>query len=153
MSEADRVEFERRLVEREVEVQRTARKLDKLAKPRRRPPATIVLRSETERQFQERVKKLARFWGWCGFHISFSQGAVTGVHLVGLGDDHYDSNGFPDWIFVRDRVIFRELKAVGRYEQPEQKRWRKKLEAAGCDVAVWRPGDEELIVSTFRGVT
>lgn len=153
MSEADRVEFERRLVERELEVQRTSRKLDKLAKPRRRPPAQIVLRTETEKQFQERVRKLARFWGWCGFHQSFSQGAVTGVHLVGLGDDHYDSNGFPDWVFVRDRVLFRELKKVGAYLTPDQKRWHAKLAGAGCDVAVWRPGDEETIVATFRGVT
>lgn len=121
--------------------------------PRRRPPATIVLRTETERQFQERVKKLARFWGWCGFHISFSQGAVTGVHLLGLGDDHYDSNGFPDWIFVRDRILYRELKAKGRYETPEQRRWRAKLIAAGADYDVWRPGDEDKVVAAFSGVT
>jgi hypothetical protein len=120
-------------------------------KPRRRPPATVVLRTQTERQFQETVKKLARFWGWCGFHVSFSQGVVTGVHLLGLGDDHYDSNGFPDWIFVRDRVLFRELKAKRGYETIEQKRWRRKLAAAGADYDVWRPGDEEKVIATFSG--
>jgi hypothetical protein len=120
-------------------------------KPRRRPPATIVLRTQTEKQFQETVKKLARFWGWCGFHISFSHGAVSGVHLLGLGDDHYDSNGFPDWVFVRDRILFRELKTQRGTVSSDQKRWRRKLEAAGADYEVWRPGDEEKVADTFSG--
>ena len=122
-------------------------------KTRRRPPATIVLRSESERQFQERVKKLAHFWGWCGFHISFSKGAVTGIHALGLGDSHYDSNGFPDWLFWKANrgMLFRELKAYGSYLRPEQRETHARMIAAGLDVATWRPGDEELVIATFRG--
>lgn len=115
----------------------------------------VVLRSATERQFQAWVTKVAHLYGWCGFHISFSQGAVTGVHTLGLGDDHYDSNGFPDWVFWKpDRgVLFRELKSHGRYLTPEQRTVHARMKAAGMDVDVWKPGMEELIVTTFRGVT
>lgn len=125
------------------------------ARPPRHPPAKVVLRTQDEKHFQESVKKLARMYGACGFHISYSQGAVTGVHTLGLGDSHYDSNGFPDWVFVtRDgRLLFRELKAVGKYLTPEQKRWHALLTFAGQDVGVWKPGDEEAVVATFRGVT
>ena len=122
------------------------------SKPRRRPPAVITLHAPDERRFQTWVTKTARFWGWCGFHISFSKGAVTGVHMLGLGDGHYDSNGFPDWIFVRERVLYRELKKKGSYLTQEQKGWHARLAAAGADVGVWKPGDEPLIVTTFRGV-
>jgi hypothetical protein len=123
--------------------------------PRRRPPATIVLKTESEKSFQEKVKKIAHLYGWCGFHIHFSQGAVTGVHTLGLGDDHYDSNGFPDWVFWHaDRgVIFRELKAYRGYLSAEQRATHERMRAAGLDVDVWKPGDEQKVIKTFRGVT
>ena len=120
----------------------------------RRPPPKIVLKSQDEKTFEAHVKRLARFYGYCGFHISFSHGAVTGVHTLGLGDDHYDSNGFPDWIFVgHGKVLFRELKAVGKYLTQDQKRWHRTLTLAGQDVSVWRPTDEDLIIDTFKAVT
>jgi hypothetical protein len=119
----------------------------------RRPPARIVLRSKDEEALEAFVKKVAHLYGWCGFHISFSHGAVTGVHAFGLGDDHYDSDGWPDWVFVRDRVIYRELKGVGKYPRPDQRRWIAKLQAAGADAKVWKPTDQEEILATFRGVT
>lgn len=113
----------------------------------------MTLRTVDERHFQETVKKLAHFYGWHGFHNSFSHGAVTGVHTFGMGDDHYDSNGFPDWIFVRgEHLLFRELKTkVGRLSE-DQKRWCRWLTEAGQDYDVWRPGDEEKVVKTFTQV-
>lgn len=120
--------------------------------PPRRPPAKINLRPEKEKDFEAKVKKLAHLYGWHGFHISFSHGAVTGVHTLGLGDDHYDSNGFPDWIFVRgDRIIYRELKGGGRRGlTDEQKLWHAWLKAAGQDVDTWKSGDEQKVIATFR---
>ena len=114
-----------------------------------------MLSTVDERRFQEHVKKLAHLYGVCGWHNSFSHGAVTGVHTLGLGDDHYDSNGFPDWVFVtRDgRLLFRELKAPGKYLTPDQKRWFRLLTEAGQDVDVWRPGDEDKVIAAFGGVT
>ena len=144
MAERDRVVFESRLVAKAGLPQRK----------RRGPPATIKL-GVSETQFQERVKKLARMYGWCGWHNSFSHGAVTGVHTLGLGDDHYDSNGMPDWIFWKPgrNVLFRELKAKGKYPTADQRRCHASLRAAGCDVDVWRPGDEDKVIATFSGVT
>lgn len=122
-------------------------------KPRRRPPAKIVLRTSDEKALENYVRKVAHLYGWCGFHISFSHGAVTGVHMVGQGDNHYDSDGWPDWVFVKDRVIYRELKGLGKYQTPAQKRWMAKLVAAGADCKVWKPTDQDEILATFRGVT
>ena len=120
-------------------------------KPGFRPPAKVVLRSQDERALERFVVGVARLYGWCGFHISFSRGAVTGVHAFGLGDDHYDSDGWPDWAFVKDRLIFRELKGVGKYPTAQQRRWGAKLVAAGQDWKVWKPTDQDEIVATFRG--
>jgi hypothetical protein len=145
VSERERVKFERRLVERV---------LPPTLKRRKGPPATIKL-GVSEKHFQEHVMTLARLYGWHGWHNSFSHGAVTGVHTLGRGDDHYDSNGMPDWIFWKEGRghIFRELKAPGRYPTPDQRRCHVSLRAAGCDVDVWRPGDEAKIIATFSGVT
>jgi hypothetical protein len=117
----------------------------------RKPPSRVVLKSQTEKSFEGFVKRTAHRFGWCGFHISFSHGAVTGVHAFGLGDDHMDSDGWPDWVFVRERVIYRELKAEGKYQTPQQKRWMAKLLAAGQDCKVWKPTDLDEVVATFRG--
>lgn len=121
---------------------------------RRRPPAKIVLRTQDEKALEAFVVKVAHLYGWCGFHVSFSHGAVTGVHTFGYGDDHYDSDGWPDWCFVKgSRIIFRELKGVGKYQTPAQKRWQATLIAAGMDCKVWKPTDQEEILATFNGVT
>lgn len=121
---------------------------------RRRPPPRIVLRGKDEEKLEAFVVKVARLYGWCGFHVSFSHGSVTGVHLIGQGDSHYDSDGWPDWVFVRgSKILFRELKGEGKYQTPQQKRWMAKLVAAGQDCKVWKPRDQDEIVATFRGVT
>jgi hypothetical protein len=120
-------------------------------RPRRKPPARVVLRTQDERALERFVVRVAHFHGWCGFHVSFSHGAVTGVHKIGLGSDHYDSDGWPDWCFVRERVIYRELKGAGKYPTPAQRRWGAKLLAAGADWKVWKPTDEDEILATFRG--
>lgn len=123
----------------------------KTPKAPRRPPAKVVLKPLDERRFQENVKRIARIHGACGFHVSFSQGAVTGIHTIGLGDGHYDSNGFPDWVFVTHdgRLLFRELKSSKGQLTFDQKRWHRLLAFAGQDVDVWRPGDEMRVAETF----
>ena len=122
------------------------------AAARRRPPPRAVLRGGSEVALERFVIAAARLHGWCGFHVSFSHGSVTGVHQVGLNDGHYDSDGWPDWVFVRgERIIFRELKGLGKYQTPAQKRWEARLRAAGQDCKVWKPTDQEEILATFRG--
>jgi len=120
------------------------------AVPRRKPPVRVVLRSPDEHALEAFVVKVAHLYGWCGFHVSFSHGSVTGVHMLGQGDDHYDSDGWPDWVFVKgERIIFRELKGVGKYATPDQRRWGAMLVAAGQDWKVWKPQDQEEILATF----
>jgi hypothetical protein len=119
-------------------------------RPRRKPPVTVVLRPQDERALEKFVVLTAHLYGWCGFHVSFSKGSVTGVHMLGQGDDHYDSDGWPDWVFVRGRrIIFRELKGTNKYQTAEQKRWQACLLAAGQDCKVWKPADRDEIVATF----
>jgi hypothetical protein len=122
------------------------------AAARRKPPVRVVLRGEDEAKLEAFVVRVAHTYGWCGFHVSFSHGSVTGVHMLGQGDDHYDSDGWPDWVFVRgQRIIFRELKGVGKYADANQRRWGAALVAAGQDWKVWKPSDSEEIVATFSG--
>ena len=119
-----------------------------------KPPPKIVLRAADEKALEQFVRKVAHLYHWHGFHISFSHGAVTGIHMLGLGDDHYDSDGFPDWLFVKGgHVLFRELKGEHKYQTPAQKRWQAWLQAAGLDCKVWKPSDQEEILATFSGVT
>jgi hypothetical protein len=120
--------------------------------PRRKPPVRLQLRGDGEEELERFVARVAHQYGWCGFHVSFSHGAVTGVHMLGQGDDHYDSDGWPDWVFVRgERILFRELKGHGKYATPTQRRWGAVLLAAGQDWKVWKPQDREEIVATFSG--
>jgi len=119
---------------------------------RRKPPLRLQLRGGGEEALEAFVCKVAHLYGWHGFHVSFSHGSVTGVHAVGQGDDHYDSDGWPDWVFVKgERIIFRELKGHAKYQTPAQKRWQAWLVAAGLDCKVWKPADQEEIVATFSG--
>ena len=111
-----------------------------------------MLRGGDETHLEQFVLSAARLYGFCGFHVSFSHGSVTGVHKVGQGDSHYDSDGWPDWVFVKgSKIIFRELKGLHKYQTPAQKRWQAMLVAAGMDCKVWRPTDQEEILETFRG--
>jgi hypothetical protein len=119
---------------------------------RRKPPVRLQLRGGGEAELETFVVRMAHLYGWHGFHVSFSHGSVTGVHMLGQGDDHYDSDGWPDWAFVKgERMIYRELKGTGKYQTPAQRRWQAWLVAAGQDCKVWRPSDQDEIVATFAG--
>jgi len=55
-----------------------------------------------------------------------------------------DGKGYPDLTIVGPAgagVMWRELKADGKYPDADQRVWLQRLDAAGCDVAVWRPRD------------
>jgi hypothetical protein len=53
-----------------------------------------------------------------------------------------DGKGFPDLVIVgAGGVLYRELKADGKYPAPEQRAWIAALTAAGRDAGVWKPRD------------
>jgi hypothetical protein len=91
-------------------------------------------RPESEKAFLARVVKLAKEQGWLCFHV-------------------YDSRrceaGFPDLTFVRERVIYAELKREAGNMTREQKDWFHALKNAGAEVYLWRPSDWSEIVSVL----
>lgn len=52
-----------------------------------------------------------------------------------------DGKGWLDLVIVGRGLLFRELKAAGKYPTPEQRQWIAWLTAAGQDVGVWKPAD------------
>lgn len=101
-----------------------------------------------EAAWQAHVEQLARARGWLVYH------APDNRPVLGRGGKRYVQAvepGFPDLVLVRgDRVLFRELKTETGRVRPEQKKWLAALEAAGCDVAVWRPSDLSEVNATLR---
>lgn len=73
-----------------------------------------------------------------GILVHHSRPALTGKgwRTAIVGD-----KGLPDLILVGARgVLYRELKADKGRVRPEQHDWLTRLEQAGQDAAVWRPG-------------
>jgi hypothetical protein len=52
-----------------------------------------------------------------------------------------DGKGWPDLVLVRDRVIYAELKSKTGRLSADQVEWVRRLERAGQECYVWRPGD------------
>lgn len=106
---------------------------------------------ESEDHFEVRVTRLAYVFGWCGFHVRFSEATTRGLHLL-VRDGHMDGYGWPDWVFVRvrdQRVLFCELKSEQGRQSRHQKHWQQLLQAAGQDFRVWRPSDWGEIVEAL----
>jgi hypothetical protein len=79
-----------------------------------------------EAAWQRTVLDLAKLQGWLCYHTRDSRGSEP---------------GFPDWVLVRDRVIFAELKSDAGKLRPAQRRWIGRLADAGAEAYVWRPRD------------
>ncbi|MBD8019374.1 VRR-NUC domain-containing protein [Brevibacterium gallinarum] len=80
----------------------------------------------SEKQFQNHVVALAHRLGWLVYHTF---------------DSRRSAPGFPDLVMVRDRVIFRELKASNGVVTPAQQTWLRALQVAGIDAGVWKPAN------------
>jgi len=82
----------------------------------------------TERDFQERVERMAGLRGWDFFHVYNSRRSKP---------------GYPDlhlW-HPKHGQLFRELKTMKGRQTPDQLAVEASMRAAGLDVAVWRPAD------------
>lgn len=86
------------------------------------------LRAMSEAEFQRDVVKLARDLGWHHHHERFSIGSPSGL---------------PDLLLWRpgDRLLFAELKRVGREPTARQAAVIESLRAAGQETYVWTPLD------------
>jgi len=105
---------------------------------------------EYEDSFEVKVMRLAKLYGWCGYHVRFSVATTRGIHLL-VRDGHMDGYGWPDWVFVKDGhpPKYRELKTEVGQVSRHQKFWQRKLAAAGADVDVWRPSMLDQIFQEF----
>ena len=94
------------------------------------PDAAAILNAAvTERQLQNKVITWARLEGWRVFHPWSSK---------------HSEAGFPDLVLLRPpRLVFVELKRLGKQPTPDQADWLLALEhVPGVEVYVLRPGDE-----------
>lgn len=79
----------------------------------------------SEREWERQVLQLAGMYGWLGYHTH---------------DSRRSAKGFPDWVFVRERVLYVELKGDGGRLKLDQMKWVTALRKAGQEVYVWFPG-------------
>lgn len=56
-------------------------------------------------------------------------------------DSRRSAPGWPDWVIVGRRMIYRELKGYGGELTHHQRRVGYLIQATGADWAVWRPAD------------
>jgi len=94
----------------------------------------------TEKAFQKIVLSLFREAGWRVCHFADSRRQVKPGVFVG----DVNAKGFPDVVAVkRSRLVFVELKSDTGRLTLDQKGWLSDVQAAGCEVFVWRPSHLE----------
>jgi len=95
----------------------------------------------SEADWQRTVVDLARTLGWTTLHVADSRKEVvdrrTREHRL-VGD--CDASGLPDWLLIRDRVLF-ELKRQDGHLSTRQREVLDALDEAGAEWFVWRPAD------------
>ena len=85
----------------------------------------------SEKQFQSQIIDIAKRCGWIHYHVP---------------DSRRCEPGFPDFVIIKDKVLFRELKTEKGRLTPAQKMWGEKLTSAGANYAVWRPSNMKEII-------
>lgn len=105
---------------------------------------------QSEADFEKTVVEYAHLRGWKAVHmrtvkIKREDGAT--YYATPFTED---GEGFPDWIFTRERVIFAELKKEKHKYPKEQKQWRDWLLAAKQEYYKWKPSDWDEIVEVLK---
>lgn len=101
--------------------------------------AATPLEDILEKDWSRSVRALAQQLGWTVYHTH---------------DSRKSDVGFPDYVLVRDRVVFLELKREKTRATDKQAGWLLKLAAAGAEVYLARPRhlDQLAKVLGSRGV-
>lgn len=110
---------------------------------------TAAPNTQTEKQFQAVVTKIAKANQWRVFHVGDSRKQTRDGRFVpdrGIA-------GFPDLVLVRERVIFAELKREKAKPTSDQAAVLQLLENAGAETYLWRPSDLEGIENILRKKT
>lgn len=108
----------------------------------------------SETLWQATVVDLAIMLGWTCLHHNDSRREVvnqsTGERKL-VGDR--DAAGLPDWLFLRERIVFAELKREQGKTTPQQDAVIAAIRRAGGEAWVWRPSDWPEVVLALRGRT
>ena len=88
----------------------------------------------TESDLQRGVIELAQRLRWKVMHPLPAQ-TRKGWATATQGD----GQGYPDLTLVRERIVFVELKAEGKYLSVNQKMWRDWILGAGGEWYCWKP--------------
>lgn len=117
------------------------------ARARRRPRLT-------EAEWQVQVCQIAelRGWAWVHFPTVTTARKGRGGMLRYVHETPYQGPLGPGWVdlvLMRDRTLFVELKADGRYPEPHQRAMHDQARRAGCEVYVWRPRDLDEVVAVL----
>jgi hypothetical protein len=106
----------------------------------------------SETQWQQTVTDLALTLHWRALHHHDSRRQV-GTTLDGapilVGDK--DAAGQPDWLFIRERHFFAELKAERGKLTATQRDVLEELRHAGAEAYLWRPSDWPEVVVALTG--
>jgi hypothetical protein len=102
---------------------------------RQQVDAERALRSVSEADFQAQVVALAEQLGW---------------HVVHINDSRRQrAEHWPDLVLIRDRILYRELKKIGKRPTPGQEAMLARLRAAGGDAEWWDPTHWDVIHQTL----
>lgn len=80
----------------------------------------------TEAQLEKEVRRLLSRHGLYAYHCA---------------DNRRSAAGFPDWVIIGARVLWRELKTAYAMPTGEQRRVGYLLQASGQNWDIWRPLD------------
>lgn len=102
-----------------------------------------------EADFQAMVIRFAVIHGWHYMHIRPGRVMRDGVEKYETAYDA-DSNGWPDLVLVRDRIVYAELKSDVGVLTDGQERWLGWLAFAGAEKYVWKPKDWTKITEVLK---
>ena len=95
---------------------------------------------QTESQFQSAIIELAEIHHWKIYHVSNVRRRLRS----------HSSEGFPDLVLVKNRVIYAELKKETETPSEEQESWLEALVRANQIAYVWRPSDWDFIAEILK---
>jgi hypothetical protein len=95
-----------------------------------------ILAEITEADWMGWVMLTARTFGWLGYHTH---------------DSRHSAAGFPDCVFVRGtEIVYAELKSERGKVTATQQEWLDALAAAGAETHVWRPSQQDEVLTRLR---
>ena len=100
---------------------------------------------EPEKVFQKKCIDFLQSHQWTVLHIRPAQQGGRWITAVVA-----DGKGYPDLTIARERIVWIEFKAEGKYLEPDQKKWRDAILQAGGEWYLVRPSDWDKIVEILK---